>query len=276
MVYDVRHQFRRRPLEYGANGPQDGLQRLLQRLAHLAGGDGDGAGQARDLVAAPHLVGQLLLQRQGRAQGDLDLLGGAVADDQVVATLDVVGDGLVQAVARHPHRLADDDAVEGDDCRLGAPAAYVHHHVTLGRINGYAGAQGGGQGLGDDVHGAPGPGRLARLLHRPPLHPRGPHRRADDHLRLDEGEAPHRLGDEVAQHGLGGQVVGDDPVAHGPDDLDGLGRPPLHLGRLVAHGHDAVAVAGHRHDGRLVDDDAPAPHVDENVGGAQVHAQLLA
>ena len=58
---------------------------------------------------------QLALERQRRADGDLDLFGRPLADHQVVLAADVAGDGLVEAVAADAQRAADDDAAERDD-----------------------------------------------------------------------------------------------------------------------------------------------------------------
>ena len=82
-----------------------------------------------------------------------------------------------------------------------------------------------------------------------------------------------RLGDEEAQHRLGDDVVGDDAVLHRPDGLDVAGRAPDHLARFLADGDDAVVVRD-RHDRRFGDDDALALDVDEDVGGAEVDADL--
>jgi hypothetical protein len=45
-----------------------------------------------------------------RGKALLDLLGRALADQQVVLLLDVLDDRLVHLVARHAHALAVDDA----------------------------------------------------------------------------------------------------------------------------------------------------------------------
>src|SRR5206468_1542941 len=155
------------------------------------GGDGDGAREAADLVAAADLVGELLLEGEGAADGDLQLLGGAVADDDVVAALDVVGDGVIEAVARDADGLGDDDAVHGDD------------------------------------------------------------------------------------RGLGGDVVGDDALAHRSDDLDGAWRTAEHVAGLLADSDDGVVALSDGDDGGLIDDDATAFDVDEDVGGAEVYADAL-
>src|SRR5438445_1975276 len=124
-VHHVGGELRRGALEDGADGADDRLQGVGDALRDVGGGDGDGAREAADLVAAADLVGELLLEGEGAADGDLQLLGGAVADDDVVAALDVVGDGVIEAVARDADGLGDDDAVHGDDRGLGSPAADV-------------------------------------------------------------------------------------------------------------------------------------------------------
>jgi hypothetical protein len=53
--------------------------------------DGDGLGHALDQVAALDLHGERLVEREGRADLHLDLLGGALADEQVVLALEVGG-----------------------------------------------------------------------------------------------------------------------------------------------------------------------------------------
>jgi actin-like ATPase involved in cell morphogenesis len=48
----------------------------------------------------------------GAADLDLDVLGGALADQEVVLALDVLDDRLVELVAADADRLAGDDAGE--------------------------------------------------------------------------------------------------------------------------------------------------------------------
>ena len=82
-----------------------------------------------------------------------------------------------------------------------------------------------------------------------------------------------RLGDEEPQHRLGDDVVGDHAVLHRSDGRDVAGRPPDHRARFLADGDDPVVVR-YRHDGRFGDHDALALDVDEDVGGAEVDADL--
>ena len=55
--------------------------------------------QAGQEVAAAQGDAQLLFQRVGGAGGDLGVLGGALADDQVVVAAGVLDDGVVDLVA---------------------------------------------------------------------------------------------------------------------------------------------------------------------------------
>jgi hypothetical protein len=76
LVHDVGGQLGRGPVQGVLDGVDDLVDRLLDRLADLLGADGDGLGQAADQVAAADVGGRLLGQGEGRAEVDLDLLGG--------------------------------------------------------------------------------------------------------------------------------------------------------------------------------------------------------
>ena len=112
-------QLRRRPLQHGADRLDDAGQLLLDRLRDLAGVDGDGAGQAGDL-SRPRTPMEVSAPVAGPSDRELHLLGGALADEQVVTALDVLRDLIVDAVAGDPHGLAGDDPEHRDHRRLGA------------------------------------------------------------------------------------------------------------------------------------------------------------
>src|SRR5207248_3950116 len=123
--------------------------------------------------------------------------------------LDVVGDGVVEPVSGDPDALGNDDAVHRDDGRFGAAAADVDDHVALRDVDGDAGADGGGQGFGDDVGGTAGACRFGGVLDGALLDAGDAGGHADHDLGLDDGDAADDAGDEVAEHGLGRDVVGD-------------------------------------------------------------------
>ena len=103
-----------------------------ERVADLDGADFDGLGQARREVAAANLDGPFVVQRVGGAGLHLDLLGGALADQQVMDLAGVGDDLLVHLVAGDADGGADDDAAEGDDGDLGGAAADVDDHAAGG------------------------------------------------------------------------------------------------------------------------------------------------
>src|SRR6188508_135437 len=86
---------------------------------------------------------------------------------------------------------------------------------------------------------------------------------------------PH-LVDDVAQHRLGDQVVGDHAVAHRPDGPNVARGAPDHLARFLADGDELVVVIADGDDARLVQDHALALDVHQDVGGAEVDADLHA
>src|SRR5205814_1323050 len=113
---------------------------------------GNGFGYAFDEVAALDLHGQRLIQRITGADLDLDLLGGAFADQQVVLALEVIHDGLIHLIAGHAHGARINDAAERDDGDVGGAAADIHHHVAAGLGDGQSGANSGHHGLLHQMH----------------------------------------------------------------------------------------------------------------------------
>ena len=212
---------------------------------------------------------------QRGADRDLDLLGRAFADDEVVTPADVLGDRLVETVTGNPHRLADDHPEHRDHGRLGATAADVDDHVSAWRSDRDLGAEGGRERLRDQVRGTACARSLGSVAHGALLDAGHADRDADHHLRPHDAEPAQHAPDEVAQHGLGDQVIGDHAVAHRPDHLDAAGMPADHRSRVVTDGHHSVVALGDGDDGGLVEDNAAAALVDEHVGGPEVDPNAL-
>jgi len=274
-VHDVAGQLRRGLVEGDPHRVHDRVQRLLQRLAHLGAGDRHRARQPGDHVAAADLGLGLVELGERRAEGHLDLLGGALAEHQRVLLLHPGHDRPVEVVAGGAHREAGDDAAEGDDRDLGGAAADVDDHVAGGLVHRQTGADRGGHRLLDDVD-LTGAGLVAALLDRALLDRRDAAGHADHHARLGEVAAAVHLLDEVAQHLLGRLEVGDHPAQERPDGGDVVGGAPDHPLRLETHGEDLAGGLLQRDDAGLVEQDALAAHVDERVGGAEVHGHVAA
>ena len=178
----------------------------------------DRLGQPADEVAAADLGLHLLVERERRADLELDLLRRLLPDHQLVLALDVVDDRLVELVAADPDRLRDDDAAERDHRNLARAAADVHDHVAGGLAHRQAGADRGRHRLLDQV-GLAGARRQAGLLDGALLDPGHARGHADHHARVRPAVLVHLL-DEVAEHLLGHVEVGDHAVLERADRLD--------------------------------------------------------
>ena len=187
--------------------------------------------------------------------------------------LEVADDGCVELVAAHLdggglHLLA-----QGGDQHVGGAGTDVQDHGALGREDVDARADGGGHGLLNEV-GVPGAGAFAGLDDGPLLHLGGLAGHGDDGPGLEEDAAAHHLLEEGGEHALRGVQVGDDPVLQGPEDQLIVRGPAQHLLGLLAQGGHLAGAALHGHHGGLPEDDALAPHVDEGIGGAQIHPDI--
>src|SRR5882724_5652261 len=78
-----------RALERTLHRLDDGVDRLGERVADLVGADGQRAQHAGDQIAPLDVHCQHFVARVGVADGHLDQLGRALADEQVVSALDV-------------------------------------------------------------------------------------------------------------------------------------------------------------------------------------------
>src|SRR5207245_2084310 len=99
LVHDVRHELGRRLLERVLDRVDDLLDRWVDGLPDLGAGDLDRARQPGEKVAASEEGRDLLVQRVGRADGDLDVLRGPLAHEQVELAPGVRNDVLVHLVA---------------------------------------------------------------------------------------------------------------------------------------------------------------------------------
>src|SRR5229473_2758336 len=273
---DVAGEFGGRALERAFHHLDDGVDRLGQRVADLVGTDGQLARHAGDQIASLDVHRQHFVARVGVADGHLDQLGRALADEQVVPALDVLDDRLVHLVTADAHALRADDAGEADHRDIGRPAADVDDHIAGGLGDGQAGADGRGNGLLDHVDLA-GARALGGLAYRAPLDLGDARGNGDDDARLDQRRAVVRGPDEVAQHGRGDLEVSDDSVLHRPDGDDVPGSTPEHLLRLLSdreHLLAATRVLLDGHHAGLVGDDAHAADVDERVRGTEVDCEV--
>src|SRR5712692_11689308 len=150
---NIRGDLGRRSLETGAHRFDNGLDRLAQGLANLLVRDEDRLRNPVDQITAFDLHRAARAPRgRRRAQGELDLFGAALPDEQVIVLANVLHDGLVHLVARDPHRLAVHDAGQRDDRHLRRASADINDDVAVRLLHGDPCPDGGGHRLFDEVH----------------------------------------------------------------------------------------------------------------------------
>src|SRR5580658_10504994 len=266
-VTDIGAEFRRGTLQGHADGIENGRNTFRKCFTDLAVINGDGLGHAFDQVASFDLHGQRLVQRIGRPNVDLDLLCGALTDEQVVLTLEVIHDRFVHLVAGHADGTGIDDAGERDDGDIRGAAADIHHHVAAGFSNRQACADGSDHGLFDQEHLAC-LGAISGVFHRPLLHLRDLRRHPNHDPRVHQHLAVVRLLDEVVQHLFGDFEVGNDAVFHRLDGDDIPRSAAEHLLGFFANRLHFAGILVNSDDGGLIDDDALTARIHQGVRGS--------
>jgi len=133
----------------------------------------------------------------------------------IASAVHVADDRLVQVDAADAHRLSADDAIHGHHGRFGRAAAQIDDQVARRRAHRQPRADGRGQWFRDQVHLTRAGGQR-RFAHGAPLDASDAIGHADHHRRLAHGPPPGNFGDEVLQHPLGDEVVGDNAVRGRP------------------------------------------------------------
>ena len=227
--------------------------RVRQGLVDLAGFDGHGFRQAGDEVASGDVHGLAAGGLHGAADGDLDLLRGALADQEIVLAAQVADDGVVEIVAAQRNAGAEGDLVHGKDRDVRRAGAHVHDHAAVGLVKAHADAQGCGQGALQDlrppharVEHDGDQGALLDFVHAGGHRHHGP--------RAGEDMAANGVGDQVGDKGFHEVVVRDGALPEGPHRLNVPGCPADEPVSVAAHGQNAVQIAIHRHNRRFAED----------------------
>ena len=236
--------------------------------------DHDVLGQAVHEVAALDLHSQLGVQHIGRADLDLDLLGGALTDEQVVFALDEGDDGLIEHITGHAHAAGCHDAAQRDDSDLCRTAADVHDHAAGRLADGQARTNCSCHRLFNDGH-LTGAGLQGRFAHSAALHLGDAGGDADDHAGAGEHTVAASLLEEVFQH-IGGNIeVRDHAVLQGAHCHDAAGGTADDSLCLAAHTAHFIGLGVHCHHRRLAHDDALALHIHQGIGSTQINAYIF-
>ena len=275
VVHKIRGKIGRRGVEGVLDGLGHLVERLVERATNLLALDAHGLGQARDHVTAVDLDVELVLERHGRTDLDLDVLGRPLADAHVVLLTDIGLYVFCKDVSGNVDTLAADDSSERDASDFGRTASDVDYHVAFRGFDVESGAERGGHRFVDHIHFAAA-GVFGRIAHGPDLHVGRAGRDADHHFqrRTEQSSVALDHFDQTAQHDLRGVEIGDHAVFQRAYRLDILMGFAVHLARFFADRHRLAGMLVERHDRRLVHDDFPVADYDR-VGRAEVDGQLL-
>ena len=189
----VLRQLGRRAGQRVLHRAEDLLDRLVDRLAHLLGREHDRLGHAAHEVAAAHLGLVLVVGREHRADRELHLFRGALADREAVLAAHVALDGGVDVERAHPDRFERDHPAERDHRDLARATADVDDHVAERLVDRQRRADRRGHRLLDEE-------RLRRARaprgfeHRALLDVRDGRRHADQHARTLQARDARRAG----------------------------------------------------------------------------------
>ncbi len=197
----------------------------------------------------------------------------ALADGDAELVADVLEDLVVIVVARHPDAGGLDLAAQGQNGDIGGAAADVDDHPAVGVGDVDAGAQGGGDGLIDQVD-LTGTGRHHGLHHSVALDAGDGRRHTDRHPGLDHVGAVHLI-DKAADQLPGHGVVADDAVLQREDGGNIVGRTAHHGKRLVAHLQHRVLAGVHGHHAGLVEYHALSGLCNDDGGRPQINADIV-
>ena len=274
VVGDVAHQLGRRTLQHAVNGLQDPLHRLLKRLQHFRGMNGDGLGQARHQAAALHINAGVLLLGIDAADLDLHLLGSALTHQHIVLAAHILHHSLVELVAGHLDGGRLHHTGQADNGNIAGAAADVHHHVAIRQGNVNAGADSRGHRLLNKIH-PPGAGLDAGIHHGALLHLGDAGGHADDDAGLEEVAAAGNLAHKFLEHPLGHIVVGDDTLPQRTNGHDVAGGTSQHGLSIGAHLQELAVILVDSHHGRLIEHNALALYIHQNGGRSQIDTNIF-
>ena len=111
-VHDVSRELRRSTVQGRLDGVDNRVHRLVNGAPDFLCSHDDCPRQSGDEVAAAYFGVRFVRRRECRADGDLDLLGGALPQHEGVLLLHVLNDCVVEFIAANADRETADDAAE--------------------------------------------------------------------------------------------------------------------------------------------------------------------
>ena len=272
-VHDVGRELRGGLLEGVPHGIDDRRYDFGQGLADLFVGNGEGLGDTLHQIATLDLHAQRFIEGIGGAHLDLDLLGSALTQEEVVLLLEVLDDRLVHFVASHAHRSRVDDTGERNHSDIRGTPADVDDHISGGLGDRKSRPDGRRHCLFDQVDLARA-GLQCGVLHGPFLDLGYLRRNRDDDPWANQERAAVGLSNEMLEHLLGDLEVGDHAVLHRANGLDVARSLAQHFLGPGADRLDPVGDPVDSDDRRLDHGDSTTPHIDQGIGRSEIDCKV--
>ena len=273
VLENVGSQLGRCMLQHTLNGLGEHAQRLVNGFGDIIAVDAHGLGQTGDQVAAGHIHVGLLGAGDSRAQIDLQLLSGALADVQAVLAPQMTDDGIAEGIAAHFDTVLHQHPVGGDDADIGHTCADIHDQGTVGAVDGQACAKRGSQRTMDQLgaahthveHGG-NEGTALGFVH------------AAGHGHHSAGARKevlaHHLTDKGFEHGAHQIKVHDRASAQRADGQNIAGGAADHFFSFVADGDNVPGVPVHRNHSWLVELNTASLHINEDARSSQIDRDI--
>ena len=220
-----------------------------------------------------HFHRLIFFHRDRRANGDLDILGGWLTDDQPILFSCICHNRIIQLHTADADRVGGDNAVEGNDGGFTHAAAQINDHVAGGCADRKPGAQRCGKRLLNQKYFAAA-GLQRRLMHGAAFHARHAVRHTDHDARFKETKRSDNFLNEVKEHTLGHFVIGNDAILKRTQHFNRIRRAPLHLFCFLPNGDDLLLVKLDRYDGRLMQNNF-ALVVTDHINCAEIDSNIF-
>ena len=274
MVDDVRRKLRWCALECGADCIQNRHHRVCQRFAHLIRVQHHVLWQTVHQVASLDFHRLFILVRISRANLNLDVLSGAVTDEQVIFFLNILDDCRIKFVSAHSDRTGSNDAAQRNHCALAGAAADIDDHAAGCLCYRQSGTDCCCHRLFDD-------GNMAStclqrsLLNRSAFYCGNAGWNTDDHTRTGKDGVVARFFDENLEHTCGDVKVRNDAILQRSYCNDRTRGPADNILGLLADIFYGIISGIHRYDRWLTHDDALTLHKYQGICGTQIDSNIF-
>ena len=233
-------------------------------------------GKSGNQIPAAQWYGLAFFHGKSGSDRYLDSLCRALSYQDPILILRKTDNVFIEPIPRYPQGLCRHNTPKGDDCDFGCASSHIYHEVPSCLLDFQTGSDGSSHGLFDEIY-FPGSGRQGGVSHRFLFHLGDAKRNAHD----DPGPGRKkkllfsRFVNKIPEHLLGHLKIRDDSFYQRTGRNDVTWRATHHFLRLFSNGKNLAGFLVYRDHRRLLDNDAPAAHIDKRIRRSQVNGNVL-